>query len=344
MRGAVLVGVLATASCGAATPPAPALPGCGPTRRDCLGGGCWKDQCQSIVLVANTGGVDAMVVDGAPGVPASTVFWIEDDSSRRRVALDGRVMSQSLADPTAKKVLAATAGVGNFTSMTLDGDRVYWSVLGDGGAIQAVPRTGGEVQVLVNHTRGASLSPTRDGPFLYFADGEVQRMPIGGGAPTVVTKEAEAFTFAVDGDFLVWVNWWSRDSLGNPNNDAALMKREGGVQSLLDTLGQHLGAVALDGGFVYWTSSSELKRAARSGGPPTTIAGNSPSGVVLDDRYAYWFARTDVLVTTIMRTEKTGGGPVEEVSSPVTGGVSHLTADDRFLYYVEGSSIVKLAK
>lgn len=132
-------------------------------------------------------------------------------------------------------------------------------------------------------------------------------------------------------------------------------------------------SIAVDDAFVYWTTSTGVRRMPKSGGTPTTVfpSQTEPGYLIADDANLYWVNRStpgsgvltgsktggqttmlaggrpatltidgefaywvDSVDRILWRTRKAGGGTPEMLASQQTFGT--LSLDDQYVYWVEG--------
>jgi hypothetical protein len=137
------------------------------------------------------------------------------------------------------------------------------------------------------------------------------------------------------------------------------------------------GAVAVDDSFVYWTTTTAVRRSAKSGGSAMTLFSSQGSGdnLIIDGTNLYWRNATtpngvfsgpttggqatmvvgglpsnfaldadsiywiDAGDLMLRRASKANGGTAQVLAGPGTFGT--LVIDDQFLYWVEGAGRVR---
>jgi hypothetical protein len=112
-----------------------------------------------------------------------------------------------------------------------------------------------------------------------------------------------------------------------------------------------LGGMALDDQFVYWNAEGKIMRTPKAGGKPEVVAADKVGigiDLVIDNDKVYWAnhgyysANSPTRPSPIYAVAKKGG-PVEAFS--VDQNIPHsLVADEKFIYWVTPTSIVKQAK
>jgi hypothetical protein len=166
-----------------------------------------------------------------------------------------------------------------------------------GGLLRMTPRSGGATKVLAASVQGIgnlALGPT--GVYWVATDGSVMRTPLGGGtASTVVSPPmGEAiFCFAVDESNL----YWASGSSGNSSSSIRKMPLAGGAPVTLAS-GLGCGSLAVGSSFVVWDDLQGIHSVPVDGGATTTVLSNPNGGyapVAVDCGFAYWSSGTQVM-------------------------------------------------
>jgi hypothetical protein len=179
-----------------------------------------------------------------------------------------------------------------------DNDFVYWTVQGGGAVVMKAPVAGGAPEPLVFDSAEA-VGLAVDRVFVYYTQrsvGRVMRVPIAGGqAVALATKLDSPLFLATDGASLYWTG-------GQTTGTGTVMKLalDQGAKPITLIDGQSRPrAIAVDGGYVYWTDflDGTLLRtldhidATADGGArqATRLATglNRPSDLAVRDGYAY---------------------------------------------------------
>jgi len=216
--------------------------------------------------------------------------------------------------------LIASDPVGAFASLSLAGcsagpsPHIYWGdVSADGGAVNAVSRTGGCVTTFASglHVKGLR-SLAVDRTHVYWVDrdhGTVNEAPLSGGpVTTLASGQKGPWDVAVNGTHVYWVDYY-----GGTVNEVPV---GGGNVTTLATGQAGPGAVAVNGAHVYWVNSrgGTVEEVPVGGGRVTTLASGDyyPNAVAVDGKNVFW---------------TTDSGKVKKVS--VGGGtVTTLATDD----------------
>jgi hypothetical protein len=192
-----------------------------------------------------------------------------------------------------------------------------------------------------------------DDKFIYFVTGgtvasqhegtnNVMKMPISGGAPTVLFKGGDiipdAEALALDDDYV----YFSADGLRR-------VAKTGGTATLL-TQAFMASEIIVDKDNVYWMPyvgermpPAPVYAVAKTGGEAKAITDPRPSanGLCADDKFVYWI-QTD----GIYKTGKQGGSIEKIYSMPDSDISSDLKNDSDNFYFlqVKSNNLMKLAK
>ena len=207
-------------------------------------------------------------------------------------------------------------------SMTANSTHIFYTISVGGEfcpadgepALKRVPLGGGTVQTLYHSCTFDPYQLAADDTHVYFADwhdDKIKRIPVAGGAPTVVTSGSSLILhrgLALDSTHVYW---------GDHAGIRRLPKAGGAVQVLAaDTQSVKL---AVDGTHVYWSvwgsGTGQVRRVAKTGGAiQNVVTGrDDPYGLALD-------------ATTVYFTEL-GTGQVYRVGKDGTGLTAYVAAD-----------------
>ncbi len=201
--------------------------------------------------------------------------------------------------------------------VAVDANNVYWTVEGAGAVVMKASLTGGTPQPLVNDP-AAAFGLALDATYVYFTQpnaGRVMRVPIAGGPAEPLASQIDSpLHLAIDGANLYWTGG---KTVGNimklPLHDGAT------ATTLLTGLGRPR-AIAVDGGFVFWTDFADgsVQRATTGDGD----GGATPSAM----RLTYGLVQpSDLVVVAGYAYVPDQAGRVMRV--PVTGGAPEKLAD-----------------
>jgi hypothetical protein len=183
-----------------------------------------------------------------------------------------------------------------------------------------------------------------DDNFLYFVTGatvagqqegtnNLMKMPLGGGAPTVLFKGGESIPtdsmIALDDTFVYFIADGLR-RIPKTGGDAAILVK-----------GVNVWDIAVDNESIYWrpfvgegTPPKPIYSMPKSGGEPKTITGpQMADGLAVDDKFVYW-TQPDGVYKVVK-----SGGDVEKIHSTPSGETSiGLKMDGYSFYFLSGRS------
>jgi hypothetical protein len=218
-------------------------------------------------------------------VDATSVYWTNDDlredfnGSVMQVPLGGGIFQALASSQVAPEGVVVTESAVYW----LSGVGVFQPAV-DGGA----PRT---VAVL------SGLGPfggylAADKANLYFiAGGNLQRVPLGGGAVTTLTSTSgTTHGIAVDAENVYWATV-NDAAAGYANGAIMKLPLTGGTPVALATKQGIPTGVAADGVSVYWVDPFQgVMKVAVGGGAITTLTSDvsAPAFIAVDDTSVYW--------------------------------------------------------
>jgi len=303
----------ADASCAANLKSDPAS--CGACGRSCQGGSCREGYCSPRAIGTGINDeVQGLAVD-------ETGVYLTESSMLGRVL---RVTSDGSAP---LKVLAA--GELRPGALAIDATHVYW--LNGVGAVSRVSKAGGAVEVLAS----GEAQPTQlalDETHVYWTNqgnpglAGVRRMAKQGGAPELFAPGESPMGVAVDATHVYWCDWGA--------GKVQRRSKTGGVVQVLAPSEPDANRIALDAQRVYWSSADHIASVAKTGGPVTIVSPTfNAQDVATDGEGVYW--------TTNFEVERWKQGPLRLVGG---GNVHELEVRGPWVYYVNGSSLLRVAK
>jgi hypothetical protein len=167
-----------------------------------------------------------------------------------------------------KVVATSMQGIGN---LALGPTGVYW--VPPYGSLMRTPLGGGTASTVVSAPPGVVITCVAlDESNLYWATvtagtdrATILKMPLAGGAPVALGSGVGCNGLATGASFVVWDDNYGIESV--PINDA------GATTTVVpDPYGLNPTLVAVDCGFVYWATATEVMKAPITGGSPTTLA------------------------------------------------------------------------
>jgi hypothetical protein len=237
----------------------------------------WIDRNDAtLVKMPAGGGVTTVLATGAQALApwtlaadATHVYW-----------WDGAAIQRT---PRAGGVSTTLAAASEVYGIAVQGSYVYWT--GE-NAVHRALRTGGSAKVIAT---GSTPSPlVVDSFFVFYADAhvlggsnEIVRIPNGGGAKVVLSKNEDALGLVGDASGLVWKRFWT----GDVRKGSKYMP---GATTITDS-GGGWGDLAITAADVWWTTGPVLHRVSRSGGAREEVytAPEWANSVAIDGSYIY---------------------------------------------------------
>lgn len=187
------------------------------------------------------------------------------------------------------------SGLSSPGTFQVQDDYVYWRVSSARGvgtnrypnSVERVPVGGGLPELVTTLTAGRLLTIAVDATHVYLADGDhgLARVPVAGGDPEYLV-ETPAYAVALDETHAYF-------SLADPVSGVARVAKSGGESEVLFE-GQAASFIALDDTYVYWMARLDslffLSRAPKSGGPVQAVSNTipaEPQRMVIANGYVY---------------------------------------------------------
>ncbi len=267
---------------------------------------------------------------GALVVDASSVYWLEDDGSVKKVSLAGGT------------VTALATGLGSPRGLAQDSSSIYFTDLQKGN-VQRVAKSGGAVATLASGL-SSPFAIAVDSTSVYFIENgntTMSKVPIGGGAVTrLLTGSIYGDVLAVDASGLYYfVPAQVLYKVGLAGGAAVQ------IENISDSLG---GSLAIDSTSVYWGFSA-LRRAPVGGGSATTYT--APIGrvgaVAVDASSLYY---VNISLDGAVSTTQIASVPLQDGAVKVlvqaSGANDALAVDGTSVYWTERStsSVKKVPK
>jgi hypothetical protein len=311
---------------------------CGACGHSCGGEACNAELCQPSVLAAGQYYPGNIIVSG------DRLYWLVAGQPSGA----GAVMT-SLIDGGGVVALATNQSGPQFVAV--DATHAYWTnCLSNGttttGSVMKVGLDGGDLQAVAyggQCPQGVVVDPN----YVYWADSmadTVERAPLDGGAPSLVTSALAPTGLALDGNYIYWAQEF----------DDAIMKTPvgGGTATTIGHTPRGLFFyIALDANNVYWATFGGLVgETPLDGGPSVTLATNQvcAAGLAVDSANVYWGANpscnANLDPTTVGYAAIDGGGVgVVALLATAAGannwveGVAVDATNVYFTDYVQGS-------
>lgn len=275
---------------------------CGACGTSCFGGTCTQGTCSPVAL-SSSGTPKAIAVN------ESAVVWGDSD---------GKVSLRGLPQGTPKTLATSN---GYVSELVLDAKNAYWTSTNMISAYQ-VPLAGGPLVTLFDSGASpAGIAVTATDVYVSQNGwpGSIRKVPIGGGALSVVVAASWVPKLFIEGDTMFWISY----DYAKPETSAVTrMPLTGGApQNLVTGIGYVTG-LALDATYAYWVDGAggTVSRVPKAGGSPTTLATGlqSPQRVAVNG--------DEVFVTQ----QGSGTGPVGSVLRlPASGGTPTVLATDQ---------------
>lgn len=300
---------------------------CGRCGHDCLGGSCVSGTCAPVILAL---GQDA---PGAIAVDDTHVYWPTNTGINKVSKVGGQVLAPVAALFTGKS--------SNLTIALSDADVFF--AHGDPEALASVPKTGGLPSPIALAPSGQHFGVVADATKVYWSTPlSVFQEPLSGGSPTqIATSSGGQYPYpkvAVDSTNVYWLEVNQKFVEKTPIGGGAAV-------SLASTDAAY--AIAVYGGFVYWTnitSFGSVGAAAVDASSTKTVADSQdfPAGIAVDASGVYW---TNSGASGTVLTRSLDGGPITVLATN-QGSPGAITTDQSAVYWTNGQTglIMKTAK
>jgi hypothetical protein len=306
---------------------------CGACGHDCLGGACLSGACLAFVFATATLAADSLASDGA------NLYWTDGSSP-------GFIETCSATGCAGAPTSLAVVG-GTPTAIAADGARVYWVDTLEGTVNQcAVGGCNGQPTILASGQSQPGAIAV-DATTVYWTAlqgtslvvGQVLACPIGGSCAspsTLVANVAYPSGIAVDATSVYFETGTglSRCARGGCGGTATVVAS--------GTASSSVGVIALGGMGAYWTGQAGLLECNVAGcGTPSKFA-SMAAGVAADGAFVYWTQSSGV--GQVMKCPLAGCGAEPTTLASNLNGPSSLAIDETAIYWIDGSTIYKLAK
>ena len=254
-------------------------------------------------------------------VDASSVYWLEDDGSVKKVPIAGGA------------VTALATGLLSPRDLAQDSTSLYFTDL-QAGKVQRVAKSGGTVTTLASSLT-SPFAIAVDSSNVYFVENgnsTLSKVAKTGGAVTaLVNGSITGDVLAVDGSGLYYFD---------PTQVIYKASLAGGVGTMLENVIDKGPSMVLDSTSVYWGFSG-LRRVAVGGGTPTTYTApiGRVGGLAVDSSSLYY---VNLSLDASAATGQIASVPLQDGAVTVlvqsSGAVNALAVDGTSVYWTEAST------
>jgi hypothetical protein len=200
-------------------------------------------------------------------VDGTNVYWTSAADLDASPSTSAGLLRMTPRSGGATLVLATSVqGIGN---IALGPTGVYW-VATDGSLVRT-PLGGGPAPTVVSPPAGGGISCFAvDESNVYWASGtagnapsSILKMPLAGGAPVTLASAVGCDALAVGSSFVAW---------GDQQGIQSVPIDGGATVTLFSGPSGSYASIAVDCGFVYWATGTQVMKAPVAGGPPTMLA------------------------------------------------------------------------
>jgi hypothetical protein len=236
-------------------------------------------------------------------------------------------------------------------AIVVDATNVYWLETagppgGTPGASPAAPGSGRVLQcgkcncdhptVLASNETFTGSGIAVGATAVYWTNGDVMRVPIGGGEAVALAVAQTLGPVAVNATDVYWAD-----------NSGGLMKvpvTGGPAVTLMagtNMAGTNVGAIALDAKNVYFVAGNAVFAMRLGGGAPKQLAQSAnPQNIVVDSTSVYWTDTPLFQSGTIFKVPIAGGKPAMLASAIMDP--FGLAVDATSVYWADGNTVMKV--
>jgi hypothetical protein len=311
---------------------------CGACGHDCQGGACTAGTCQPIVV--GPSGVGSDFYPSPLAVDTAAAFWFANTD-----------VASCAKSGCSKASLVSTGGLAG-TALAIDAASVFFTGVTD-DKLRSVPRGGGAATVIASTLQPQAHGIAADGTNVYFTVisdlftglGRIMSCPrtgCGGGSPVPVSSpQGRPQNLLVSAGRLLWTSSQGAWKCTLPACVDATKLVSAGASS-----------IATDGTTLYLAAGTSVLTCPLAGcsdSPAPLVAGG---GVLAVDDATVYFAVNEqtgpysyTTKTSISSCPKSGCTAPKLVLDGFLGtGIDTLVADGAFLYWANGTDLVRLVK
>jgi hypothetical protein len=225
-------------------------------------------------------------------VDATHLYWTSAADPDASASTSSGLLRMTPRSGGATEVLATSLqGLGN---IALGPTGVYW--VATDGSLMRTPLGGGTSSTVVSQPAGVRISCVAvDESDVYWASGtagntpsSILKMPLAGGAPLTLASGVGCNSLAVGSSFVVWDDLQGIESVPIGG---------GATTTVFSDANGPYASVAVDCGFVYWATGTQVMKAPLAGGPPTMLAPlvagwGTATGFAFDESSLYFATQT----------------------------------------------------
>jgi hypothetical protein len=250
-----------------------------------------------MMIFSNAGG--AFSAGANVAVDDNEIFWTSQVKGEGTAAAINALTRMDKGG--GRPAIVSSNPTSEFKCLVIDPTSMYWV---SGTSVMKAPKAGGLAAAVAANQKSPTCVAVDDKLVFWssagsseksYKDGTISFAPKAGGAPKLLAKDQEkAANVQADANNVYWVSF---DKIVKLPKDAATAKTPP-APTVLATVGAPIGDIAVDGGYVYFTSyktgnDGTVSRVSADGGNIEVLASgqNQPAGIAVDDVSVYWSCR-----------------------------------------------------
>ncbi|MDI1430272.1 hypothetical protein [Polyangium sorediatum] len=233
------------------------------------------------------------------------------------------------------------SGAERLSGVLADGDHVYFTQYGAGGAVLRVPKAGGAIETVVPASAWTE-SLVADASSLYFMDGDrvMRASKDGSGTSLLADNEEGSMSIAVDASFVYWI--------ALADQAVRRVSKSGGTPDTLakdkDLTPDMVPRMIADEDKLYWSASvlwsmPGFHATPKEGGALLVIDGAATTHFVADSTFLFWIA-TNASPVRLVRARKDGSEAKTLTEWPFASSdlAPAMAQDENYLYWANGQA------